>query len=339
VHVGRYNPHIVVNRFHRLPFISLAVWLYAASALALWLLIRFLVDRAWPATLIAFGPRWLALLPALPLVIVVLASAPRTAAYRLLAVLTTTTALLLVGVMDFRLDVAQSSVPADLRIMTHNVGESAVTADSLDELMRSEEIDVAALQECPFYDLAPARLGWHFYYAGDLCLVSRFTFTVLAGADQSKPWRAGGRNPMLFAIHAPGREFQLLIVHFQTIRGGLDGPDRWGGARNLRVNRDDSARESGAARAMIREAAPLVVAGDFNLPVESAIYAADWRHLTNAFSRCGRGFGYTKFTSLYGIRIDHVLTSAHFDCTRARVLRSPYGGDHQPLVVDLRYSR
>jgi endonuclease/exonuclease/phosphatase (EEP) superfamily protein YafD len=330
--------HTVVNRFHRLPLTSLAVWLYAASALALWLLIRFLVDRTWSATLLAFGPRWLALLPALPLVIVVLTSAPRAAAHRLLTVLTTATALLLIGVMDFRLGGTWSSGQADLRIMTHNVGESSVTADRLDALMRSAEIDVAALQECPFYDLAPARLGWHFYYAGDLCLVSRFTFAVLAGADQSKPWRVGGRNPMLFAIHAPGREFQLLIVHFQTIRGGLEGQGRWGGGTDLRVNRDDSARESAAARAMIRETAPLVVAGDFNLPVESAIYDADWRDLANAFSRCGRGFGYTKFTSLYGIRIDHVLTSTHLECTRARVLRSPFGGDHAPLVVDLRYS-
>ena len=79
----------------------------------------------------------------------------------------------------------------------------------------------------------------------------------------------------------------------------------------------------------------IVVAGDFNLPVESAIYRANWGDLRNAFSNCGRGFGHTKFTSLFGIRIDHVLTSDPWRCADARVLPSPYGGDHAPLVVDL----
>jgi endonuclease/exonuclease/phosphatase (EEP) superfamily protein YafD len=81
---------------------------------------------------------------------------------------------------------------------------------------------------------------------------------------------------------------------------------------------------------------PVVVAGDFNLPVESAILRNHWRSYDNVFSRCGRGLGYTKFTSLFGIRIDHVLTSPQWTCTGARVLRSPYGGDHAPLIADLR---
>jgi endonuclease/exonuclease/phosphatase (EEP) superfamily protein YafD len=103
------------------------------------------------------------------------------------------------------------------------------------------------------------------------------------------------------------------------------------------ANREESRRESRSARAKIGRSpsAPFVVAGDFNLPVESAIYRADWGDLGNAFSMCGRGFGHTKFTGLFGIRIDHVLMSAQLRCVDARVLSSPYGGDHAPLVVDL----
>jgi endonuclease/exonuclease/phosphatase family metal-dependent hydrolase len=327
------------------------VWVYTATTVVLWILVGFLTDRAWPATLVAFGPRWFSLLPVLPLLIE-LARAPLTALPRLIVVLAGATAVALIGVMDFRLGSTRSTGPSDLRIMTHNLGGTSATAARLHELMQSEQIDVAALQECPFYDLAPAQLGWHFYYAGDLCLVSRFPFTVLGGADPSKPWRGSGRGPMLFAIDAPRGEFQLLIVHLQTIRGGLDSlrAGNWRAFRDqLRVNRDDSARESRAARAMIQgprsagaaaeDAPPLVVAGDFNLPIESVIFDADWHDLDNAFSRCGRGFGYTKFTSVYGIRIDHVLTSHQLACTDARVLRSPYGGDHVPLLVDVRYSR
>jgi endonuclease/exonuclease/phosphatase (EEP) superfamily protein YafD len=81
---------------------------------------------------------------------------------------------------------------------------------------------------------------------------------------------------------------------------------------------------------------PLLIAGDSNLPVESAIQRSSWGDFMNAFSTCGRGFGHTKATRLFGIRIDHILTSRHWRCIRATVLDSPYGGDHAPLVVDLR---
>jgi endonuclease/exonuclease/phosphatase (EEP) superfamily protein YafD len=70
--------------------------------------------------------------------------------------------------------------------------------------------------------------------------------------------------------------------------------------------------------------------------VESAIYRTSWGGFRNAFSRCGRGFGHTKLTNVFGIRIDHVLMSGHWACVDARVIASPYGGDHVPLIVDLR---
>jgi vancomycin resistance protein VanJ len=132
--------------------------------------------------------------------------------------------------------------------------------------------------------------------------------------------------------------FQLLNVHLGTIRGGLEAlHDRgWRALPELAFNREESSIESRAARERTaRGSEPIVVAGDFNLPVESAIYRASWGDLRNAFSSCGRGFGHTKFTSLFGIRIDHVLTSERWRCADARVLESPYGGDHAPLVVDL----
>ena len=239
--------------------------------------------------------------------------------------------------MDFRVGTSRAPRTRSVRVMTQNLGNSAVTAAALDDFLRREHVDVAALQECPFYDNGPVSRGWHFYYGGDLCLVSRFQFSVLDLTDPANQWRRGGRTPIRFEIFAP-TPFQLLNVHFETVRGGLDALRRgeWSGIAEFERNRREAIRDSSQARArMTPRTEPFLVAGDFNLPVESWIYREQWGDLRNLFSQCGRGFGHTKFTRLFGIRIDHVIGSGQWECSNARVLSSPYGGDHAPLIVDL----
>jgi|SoiMethySBSTD1v2_1073268.scaffolds.fasta_scaffold00140_45 vancomycin resistance protein VanJ len=314
------------------------VWAYAAAVVALWLAIEFLVDRLWPATLFAFGPRWIAAAPLIPLAGWAVLSAWRQRALRALGVLLVTACVLVFGVMDFRYAPRRTGGVADIRVMTFNLGASRVTAKDLDDLMRSEGIDVAALQECPFYDFAPKRFGWEFYYGGDLCLVSRFRFEVLDESDPARVWQRPGRRPLRFAVDGPRGSFQVLNVHFETIRSGLEAFRiyGWRALVYFRLNRQEAARDSKSARARTtHDPRPLLVVGDFNLPVESDIYRQNWGRLTNTFSTCGRGFGHTKFTSLHGIRIDHVLASEQWACTSARVRSSPAGGDHAPLIVDL----
>jgi endonuclease/exonuclease/phosphatase (EEP) superfamily protein YafD len=323
----------------RARILPLAVYAYATLVALLWLAVAFLVDRTWPATLIGFGPRWLAAVPALPLAVWAITAALRDRLWRPLGVLVITVGVVLFGVMDFRLGIGRASGVAEIRVMTQNLGAGRVTAEALDRLMRRERIDVAALQECPFYDNGPMRFGWQFYYGGNLCVVSRFPFTVLDQADPPSAWRRGPHSAMRFEVEAPGRRFQLLNVHFATIRDGVAAVRSagWGGLAEFDSNRRLAARESQRARERIASVhAPVIVAGDFNLPIESATYQDDWADLSNAFSICGRGLGHTKFTRFFGVRIDHVLTTGAWECTDARVLASPYRGDHRPLVADLR---
>lgn len=316
--------------------LTISVRAYAGLVAGLWLAVEFLVDRVWPATLLGFGPRWVAALPLVPLAGWVLAAVPRRRIWRHLSVLAVTAGVLLFGVMDFRLAAGRASGIASLRVMTHNVGESGVTAEAVDRLMRAERIDVAALQECPFYDNGPARLGWEFFYGGDLCLVSRFPFTVLDVADPDTAWEHSGFEPMRFEIQAPTGTFQLLNVHLETIRGAITGPGQRDWSRHFTANRTEARRQSMRARARVRGVnLPVIVVGDFNLPEESVIYRTVWGDLLNAFGSCGRGFGYTKFTLAFAVRIDHVLAPADWHCASAYVLASPYGGDHAPLIAEL----
>jgi vancomycin resistance protein VanJ len=331
---------IPVGERSRCRVVAVAVAGYSAIIVGLWLSVRMLTDRVWLATLLAFGPRWLSAVPLVPLAWLAASARPRRAALLLIGVLALTGCLLMVGLLDFRLGLQRAPGPPALRLLIQNLGGSGVTAAAFDQFLRSEGVDVAALQECPFYDNGPAGLGWHFYYGGDLCLVSRFPFTVLDVADPDNAWRHDSREPVRFAIDGPMGRFQLLNVHFETIRGGLEalGTAGWSAAPRFVRNRDESMRQSHDARERAgRVTEALLVVGDFNLPVESAIYRQNWGGFENAFSSCGRGFGHTKFTRAFGIRIDHVLASAQWACVDARVLSSPYGGDHAPLVADLRF--
>jgi endonuclease/exonuclease/phosphatase family metal-dependent hydrolase len=323
--------------------LQIAVWGYAAATAGLWLAIEFLVDRVWAVTLFAFGPRWLAAIPLLPLGAWAVFAA-RHARYRrrvflLLGTLSVTACLIVFGVCDLRLGLRRTSGVANLKVMTLNLGGSYTSAEALDLLMRGEQIDVAALQECPFFDYGPARLGWRFFYGGNLCLVSRFPFTVLDVANPDTVWTRNSREPMRFQIEHPAGAFQLLNVHLETIRGGLEGGvgNGLGAYSRLVGNRSEARQQSRRARNRLRSTTmPVIVLGDFNLPAESVIYRESWGDLANAFGACGRGFGHTKFTGHWGVRIDHVITSDAWRCLDAHVLHSPYGGDHAPLVATLR---
>lgn len=79
---------------------------------------------------------------------------------------------------------------------------------------------------------------------------------------------------------------------------------------------------------------PMIVAGDFNTPVESRIFQQHWGDITDAFSYAGSGFGMTKYNGWIRARIDHVLTGDGITPERA-VVGQDLGSDHRPLIVDL----
>src|SRR5439155_5647959 len=81
---------------------------------------------------------------------------------------------------------------------------------------------------------------------------------------------------------------------------------------------------------------PVLLAGDFNLPVESAIYRRSWSSFSNAFSTAGLGWGHTKLTSWHGVRIDHVLAGPGWQFRRCWV-GPDVGSDHRPLIAEAQW--
>ena len=79
-----------------------------------------------------------------------------------------------------------------------------------------------------------------------------------------------------------------------------------------------------------------LLAGDFNMPVESAIYGQCWSRFSNAFDAVGLGLGHTKFTRWRGVRIDHILAGPGWRFRRCWVGPDVHS-DHHPVIAEVEW--
>lgn len=306
------------------------------------LVLQGLADRWWPATLLMFAPRWPWMLPLLALLPLLLWRGRR-----LLPLWSAGLLIGAIGLLGLNVPLAPEAwglgdEAADLRVASYNMGEVRTSPAALAELLGRIAPDVMAIQECDadvVKGLQP--LGWHVAVGYGACLVSRQPIASVEQRDQQAIWAMGGSGVIArYTLDLPGQRITLVNLHLETVRKGLtellsrDGDGAAAMAENL-AQRD---LESMLARQFVREVTgPVVVTGDFNMPVESALYRRDWADLTNAFHAAGWGTGATKHTRWHGIRIDHVLTGPGWRTVRA-VVGPDLGGDHRPMVADLRLS-
>ncbi len=301
--------------------------------------IQLFGDRWWPTIPLLYGPRWLlAALPALTLPLVL--RAPRSA---IMVAIVAFSAFAL-GVLDVRTGAVPFSAVGDrsVRVVEFNMGGSAADRAALAQELGAVTADAAFLVECPAAagrEIA-SRLGWNVETTGALCLLSPHPIREWAARDQMEFWRRNGSGAVARAeLLSDVGTLRVGIVHLATPRDALEMmrdlseiPSKGPMMNANRRLRDDESR---AARAWIGgPGETAIIAGDFNLPVESAIYRRHWGDFTNAFSSKGTGLGHTKLTRWFGVRIDHILTG---DGVRAvRTTLGPHlGSDHRILVADL----
>jgi vancomycin resistance protein VanJ len=304
------------------------------------IMMRF-VDVWWPATVLAFAPRWPLLLPAVALIPAALYAKERAWA----AAASVAASLVLVAYMDFqvpfpRTQPAASQDSAAIRVVTYNVHGAGDEPGWLDNFLAGGDADIISLQECGSGLVHGNTYANYFAaYSNSHCLLSRFPITVVDARDQTDAWEKGGSGAIVrFELDLKGRTIQIVLVHLETVRKGLEAlqHERLGGVPELEANTGLRRWESQIAREWSRRGGgPTLVVGDFNMPVESAIYREFWSHLTNAFSECGTGYGSTKHTRWHGIRIDHVLMDDAWMCEDATI-GAKEGSDHAPMFVTLR---
>jgi vancomycin resistance protein VanJ len=323
--------------------LTACVWLYLLGVFAVALLLLVLSDRWWVATVILFAPRWIWALP-----LAVLVPWALFARRRLLLLLGLAALLVVFPVMGFELPALSALTGEDehrdLRVMTYNVGGGHPDPADLAPLLEQIAPDVALFQECDSLLTAAQRslqqTGWYVDIKWGSCIASRYPIRKVDVRDPRDVWEMGGSGAIVrYEIEAPGLLVNIVNVHLETVREGLAEVMHraWRGAPGLSANIRQRDLESGLARAWTERAeGPLVVTGDFNMPIESAIYRRHWSSFTNVFSEVGFGFGTTKQTKVHGIRIDHVLVGPGWRCLGAQV--GPHlGMDHRPMVTDLHW--
>jgi endonuclease/exonuclease/phosphatase family metal-dependent hydrolase len=225
--------------------------------------------------------------------------------------------------------------------MTANIGSGADWG-RLNEIIDRERPDIVALQEVG-QDWSETVLGpgWYWKHGAGTAIASRYPIvsTSQFPANGIDRW---GDIAVIIVINLPQGNAKICCIHLNTPRWGLDelALTRYGlvGLDALRKNTRDRESESRNVRAWIADSEmPTIVAGDFNMPIESSIYRRYWSGFQNAFSVAGRGYGYSKYTRWHGVRIDHILVNQNWNVVSCHVA-APTGGDHQPVIADLRLS-
>lgn len=331
--------------------VALGALLYLGAMIALAVALPRFGDRAWPATLVLFGPRWLLAVP-------LLALAPAALLFRRWALVPLAAAggILLFPVLGLRVPVRallDGERPGQLRVATFNAGGKPLAVGALKGFVAAVRPDLMAIQECQVEKekLAQALPGFSVEVDTGMCLVSRHRIEAAESRSREDVWQRGGSGAIVrYTIELPARadaagvdgaptRINLVNLHLETVREAIEALTHraWRGAGEHDENIALRDWESTLARQWVDMAAyPVVITGDLNMPVDSALYRRHWAGFTNAFSSAGLGFGHTKETRWFGIRIDHVLLGEGWKAERAWVGPN-LGSDHLPLVADLRW--
>lgn len=309
---------------------------YLALALGLWAALHLGADEAALPTLFLFGPRWVVAVPLLLLLPLSLYARSRWAIG-----LTLLTALVAAGPLTGGVsgvgNLLKSERPAltNLRVVTWNMG-GVKPGPTFQRFLAEVNPDVVVLQEAP-NELAAGHFppGWSFVPGGGRPLASRYRATLKGeltaaqlGAEGVVAW---------YTLATTDGEIQVVNVHLPTPRPGIEAAmdSRFSNLAELHNVIGARAAASRTARIWIGSVPPnMIVAGDFNMPVESRIYREYWGSLGDAFSDAGVGWGTTKQTSWFGTRIDHVLYPDAWRCRKVWV-GPAMGSDHCPVIADL----
>jgi endonuclease/exonuclease/phosphatase (EEP) superfamily protein YafD len=224
-----------------------------------------------------------------------------------------------------------------LRIVSCNIKWRSRAPRALADVISGAAPDVVALQGWTSrYD--PLALlpdpGWHVSVSGELCLASRYPIrdASVLGGERMK----GGGQVGRYILETPDGPIVFFNLHIISPRDGLYAAryDPFGALPELRKSITLRQEESRVASTWVAEApGPVLVAGDFNMPPESAVYRADWSRYTDAFGTAGFGIGYTWFSRYHGLRIDHILAGRDWRCLDCRV-GPDVGSDHRPLIAE-----
>lgn len=326
-------------------------WRSRVEAASFWLALTYLLgvlailwamwvggDRWWWGTALLFAPRWPWLVPGILLAPLVFMGRR----CRIVLVGIVLAGVLLLGVrLSVSSLVGRGRPDEPFTVATMNVGGSQ---EALYNLLstHSSDVDAIFLQEANSSATSGQfPVGWSISPGGSgLSIISPHPMSDVEVLPRPymPEW---GASAVRCVVSTEEGAVRLVGVHLRTPRDGVDAliGKKLRGVPEMQQAIFERSEEARAVRNWIDrwEAAPdapMIVAGDFNTPVESWLYQRYWGDLSNAFGETGAGLGYTKRTRWHGIRIDHVLGN---DAARIQdcQIGENLGSDHRPVLVTL----
>lgn len=323
--------------------ITFAAWLALAVTILALALMYLAGDLWWPATMLLYGPRWMLLLPIIPLLPLALWRRPR-----LLIPLVISLGIVLGPFMGFRWSFGPHGNPQGnvLRVLSCNIGKKDVDIAKLSRIIRNLDVDIVCLQECPRDLKLDLPSGWHELQPGAISIFSKYPIHQLknvTGMHLPDTWPRNSLLPSI--IESPFGNIAFNGIHLPTARFGiLNMLDRRMGINPFKTDALlNASQKRWNASKLTREVIntqqlPSIIAGDFNMPVESCIYQSYWGDLDNAIDSTGKGYNWTSSERLHGIsvhiRVDHIIMNNEVRPITSQVLES-VGSDHLPVVADI----
>ena len=318
------------------PWLATWCWLYLVAVVTYWLFLRVEGDRWWPATLLLFGPRWIPAIPMLVLLPWALGCCRRS-----LKVLAAVGFVLAVPIGGFCVPmrrVAASKQGLTVRILSCNTHyKNVMNMAALTKLIADEDPDIISLQEWDSgmrLDVFGAARPYA-HQDGEFLIASRWPLRALG----DEPWRKAPRGTRMFEIQSPAGAFHIGNVHLASPHEAFGKamhrkPDWKKAIEWNRLHRLYGAED--IRRLGLESVVPILFAGDFNLPTDSAIYREQLGDFTDAYSNAGFGFGMTYHVTWTSVRIDHILGSPGWKCAECRVGPN-LGSPHRPVIAEMRW--
>jgi endonuclease/exonuclease/phosphatase (EEP) superfamily protein YafD len=325
---------------------------YSVALVLVWALLRLVGESWWVTTVGLYLPR-LVLAAPLPVVAGALLMLKMR---RWLWTQAAAAWLLLFPVLGFVLPGwrrGDGSAPR-VRLLTCNINSALAGVEAVVAEVEQHQPDVVLLQEIGHPDQLEAALHLRFptvEVSGQFALASRFA--IQSKADPPKlPYYGQARSPRylqrvletplgpiaFYNVHpvSPREDFAALRGH--GLRGELFTGRLFSGGSASLIGANAGLRElqvQSFAEAARAESAPVVIAGDTNLPGLSKIFGRHLASFQDAFESAGWGLGYTYPNDRKPwMRIDRILASEQLRFVGFEVGKSQ-ASDHLCVAAEL----
>ncbi|WP_157726575.1 endonuclease/exonuclease/phosphatase family protein [Thalassotalea crassostreae] len=232
------------------------------------------------------------------------------------------------------INILDHSSKQSLTILSANLGGGGKLEELQNHLIKIKP-DIVALQEANKQRITDFfEDDWNVSCSGHLCTLSRYPLEKDTSLQRNS---LGGWGVFLLShsIIINDNKVNFANIHLDTPRSALTGLLYADFDTSIIKEVDDNRTiEAGVVKAWVNKYDNVVLAGDFNMPIDENIYHQNFNTLENAIDVSSSGFNYTKFTKWHGIRIDHILFTKIYDAVSSDVLND-VGGDHHPVVATL----